>query len=207
MTITRFLGVLLLFLVLGSCNYKWALRYRKDGKRHIVKDYPNYINKDDGYEKFVFRTLYKQAEYSSTSIRTFKFYGDSLFVGDSVTYYFYCDSPKYIQIFKLGIISADLLRKYQPGSQRLIRKEIKTGKRINEDLSMEKFTIYGLEELHNMRTKKNTRRYKYTIALGSGFDTYCFELKNEKANRKTPIDSFIKGAHLTFFRHSPFHAI
>lgn len=201
-------NLLIVFIALCvcSCNYRWIIRKDKNGRHHIVKDYPRYFNKDGGEDKFVFRTEYKQTSYSCGNKKRFTFYGDSLFVGDSVTYFLISNSKKYIDIFRLGLISADLLRQYQPQETRVRHINIETGKEVKEDLSMETFGI-GLEELQNMRTKKTVRRFKYTIGMNNGFETFYFELKNGKANRKTPVDSFIKGAHLIFFCQSPFLAI
>lgn len=61
--------------------------------------------------------------------------------------------------------------------------------------------IIYLDELEKLNPNVKTKRFVFWRFYGNVMNpTECyFELQNNKATRRTPLDEFIKGARLTFF--------
>jgi len=64
--------------------------------------------------------------------------------------------------------------------------------------------IRSFKEYHHQRVKPTQRRFEFctNTTNGTGFYIFILELTNDHANKKTDLDTFIKGARVTYFRYT-----
>jgi hypothetical protein len=103
---------------------------------------------------------------------------DTIIKLDSIKIAFSSDNSDYLELFKSRLIPSNVL--YTD--------------------TLEKVSVCCFEQFDYLKTKKTARKFKLWKYDGRLVNptAYYFELTNENANRETDLETFIKGAKLTF---------
>ncbi len=175
-----------------SCHYTLYQASDINGKKHWVRGYKSYKLGHRYYDRNIIKYKYKSENYNNNSICVSK--TDTTIDYDSIKIRVLKDSKQYATIFTDGIISGNLISKFYGSAnnipavdEEIIPAKIDTGIKI--------FKIYSLHPLTNIKTKKGHRFFQFHISPY----WFYFELTNPNAKRKTRLEDFIKGSHLSWF--------
>ncbi len=189
--------IIAFFFVVGlfcSCNYHYYIEKDSRGKKKILaREYQLYELQQKYYDKIIVKYQYKPEKYFIDS--NFISKTDTSIDCDSFKIFILLDSKEYASMFTKGIIPDRLLitlYRDQLGCKGMIIDSF--GKEIIDTSTMV-LCVWDVHILTMVRTAPTSRFIKFKITPFS----YYIELTNEKANRKTKPDEFIKGAHLRWF--------
>jgi len=122
-------------------------------------------------------------------------YGDNILTVNSTS-----DDLK--NIFKLGIIYSAIIGGDENVKKPNIDSMTKEQKTIYSFIRVDSLAISNVEELKALSNSCEVKRFRlllWRIGIANPM-LYFFELKNDKADRKTELLDFIRGSHLTFFK-------
>jgi hypothetical protein len=106
-------------------------------------------------------------------------------------------------IFEKGILYPELVVRWlNPDTGSQPKREITAVKKETSRINFDSLTILNFEEIRFVDHLPTQRRFKCWIAFKFMFNAIiCLvELTNDSATEKTDMQTFIKGASLTFFR-------
>ncbi len=205
----------LLLLSIQSCSYHWSKYELTNGEKLWVRSYKDYQKQEHYEDKLIFKNRKSDQAYQKYSgiITSDTTHGSTFIQFDSVRVYLFGDAYKFKSVFTSGLISGQMLFCKMNSSCKPI-KEIKitdavTGEPIIENLwgwTGYTITIDYFEELKNIKSKPTQRKFKfwvypYKIRFNGGNSIYLLELTNDKANKKTDMEEFIKGASVTLLMY------
>ena len=157
---------------------------------------PKFITKgkqEDYWAKQLFQNEYFKQRFNKFK-GTIKVNGDSLSYPDETIFIAKTDK-KWTNIFASGLFYPGVITAQQ------IKAIDTDGQGLNTAAT---FTVSNFEELPFLSNNDKQKRFRFWLFI-KGFcnPVVCFiELTNEKANNKTGIKTFIKGATLTFFKNA-----
>ncbi len=230
-TMKKVLFILTIF-ALNSCAYKMTTFETADGKKVKMKIYKDDNRQEEYVNEVVFNRLYKKMsfekykgkiikdtfnEYTYFQFDTVRIYLNSLQVDGNI-------GLRYSLLFGSGLITPniilcalDSLCKQQPDyteKYNMNHDTLTTDGVVLFDKSFlqkkynwtgHRIYISKITELVYLEKQSRTKVFEleHKIYYGGPTDAYYYiELTNESANKQTTFDEFIKGAKLTFIKHS-----
>lgn len=168
-------------LIILTFNF-FALQAQVTDKKPLSSDSVK-VFKNQGEQEDFFAGQFFKNNYSK---QKFDRYGEDIIIsGDSVKYldkYFLVQTPdKFKLIFSTGIFYPTIIAGLSKRDYR--------------------FTIFNFEELTFLNYSVTRKRFRFWLYRNTLLNpTVCFiELTNQNATDKTDIETFIKGASLTFY--------
>jgi len=111
----------------------------------------------------------------------------------------------YKSIFTTGLISGQLIYFALDSSCKPRRKMKMTNAETGELIIYKKWgwsgnliEITSIEEIKYIKNKPTQRKFKFLVHEYNGYDVFLMELTNEKANKDTDMEIFIKDASVSF---------
>lgn len=199
-------------LTIQSCNYTWTRLEATNGKNFWVKKYKNNQKQEQIEDRYIFKNWKRDTIYQKYSgkIISDTTHGATFIQFDSIRIYLFHGAENFKSVFTSGLISGQLifckLDRSCEQTQGLNLIDSKTGESIPENLwgwTGHTITIDYFEELKNIKSKQTERKFKfwvypYKTRFNGSNDIFLLELMNENANENTDLETFIKGASVTF---------
>jgi hypothetical protein len=196
-----FIGVII--LTCQACSYHWKKCTDIYGNSFWVRKYKTYQMQKEYEYQYIFNNWVRNKSYQkydgeiTTDLNFIRF--------DTTRFLLFDTTIKYKNIFNSGLILPQMLyceldTFCRPPVEDLTILNIKSGGGWRGHT----ITIDYFEELTNLRTKPTQRKFvfwanPYTIRLNCANPIFLLELTNNNANKKTDLDTFIKGSSVTFF--------
>jgi len=195
-----------------SCGYTWIRLESTTGQKFWVRHYNDQQKQEQFEDHYVFKKWKKDQVYQryTGNITSDTTHGSVFIQFDSVRVYLHGRAGTFSSIFTSGLISGQMLYCKMDSSckptEGLKGINIKTGEPMLEQLwgwAGHTITIDYFEEMKNIKSKPTQRKFKfwvypYKIRFNGGNDIFLLELTNENATRDTDLESFIRGASVTF---------
>lgn len=206
--------ILLSFPLFCSCSYRIFVEKDKKGKKHRIKDYKNYdigvshaqqaiFSRKNGYNTQQYPVCNGNYSFDTANSKVFIQY-------DSVRVYLTDTTKELKTTFQKGLLSPHIIYCCNDSTCRIIKERRIITRSTGEPIIYNRLgwggpeiTITNLELLKNVHSKGNQRRFSISLYFNDqGLITVFFlELFNDNANRRTDLDTFIKGAQVTFIKN------
>ena len=194
-------------IALLSCSYKWESTITTSGNKVWFKEYKNPKKAEAksnenvflGKDSYIPLTPYNGKIFSDTS------HGYIYIQYDSIRIYLYGGSVDFKSVFTSGLIYGQMLN--SPG----ITENSENKDSLSWPLKSWGWTgtaimVSNFQILENAGSKPTERRFKFDVAVEQPFDirtifntsVFFLELTNNKANKKNDLETFLKGARLTY---------
>jgi len=204
--------IVLASLTIQSCSYTWTRLEETNGKKFWVRQYKDYQKQELFEDRYIFKNWKRDTTHQKYSghIISDTTHGSTFIQFDSVRVYLFRGTDKFKSVFTSGLISGQMLYCKMDSSckptQGLRLTNADTGEPIIESLwgwTGHTITIDYFEEMKNIKSKPTQRKFKfwvypYKIRFNGGNDIFLLELTNDNANEQTDLETFIKGATVTF---------
>ena len=202
-------------MIFQSCSYTLKRVKTDSGKRIWTKTYKDYEVGERKRTQSNFKYWYHEQNYLkySGNISNDTTHSTTFIMFDSVRVYLFGKTSKYKSVFNSGLVSGQMLycamdSSCKPYGNLFELTDSKTGEPIVQDLwgwTGHTIIIDYFEELDYVRCKPTQRRFKfwvypYKIRFNGANNIFLLELTNDKADSKTDIETFIKGARVTFVK-------
>ncbi len=206
-------ALLILIITSFSCSYKWTTITDTKGNNYRVREYKDFDKQKQYNEKSFFKYQYRQENYSKYHglIQSDTANEYSYIQFDTVRIYLLRDTKNYIDVFKSGLISGQLIyckldSLCRPRGQMGIRNA-ETGELIKlhiGDWYGHTITIAYFDEPKHLKISPQKRRFKFWVSTfaGTGHDVFFLELTNNKVSKYIDINEFVKDAHVTFIKQA-----
>lgn len=186
---------------------------RWDSPKNLAKAKLKYEQNELKRENSFFKHRYQPKTYKKYpgNISFDTTHGSTFIQFDTIRVYLFYNTDTLKSIFTTGLLSAQMIY-CAIDSSCMATPEIEAfdsiGKPVIFDLwgwTGHTITIDFFKLLTNVDSKPTQRRFKfwvypYKIRMNGGNDILFLELTNENADEKTDIETFIKGAKVTFLK-------
>lgn len=215
MKFSHLLYTLSLLVFVCSCSYRLVKVETIDGKKIWIKEYKDFDVAEIKKDQSVFKSLYEKQDYSiyTGQIDSDTTHGSTFVQFDSVRVYLFHGTSTHQSIFTSGLVSGQMLyceldSSCKPTRSPFTITDRHTGEPIPENLwgwSGHTITIDHFEELKHVGSKPTQRRFKfwvyqYKIRFNGANDIFYLELTNKQARKDTDLETFVKGARVTFLK-------
>jgi hypothetical protein len=208
----RFLGIVMIGALFTSCS-KWTKVNTVDGKTKWIRK-EKLANSDSSRFQSIFSYEYKEQSFSRFGGNIFSdtTHGVTFFQFDSARIYLLDQSGVYNSIFSSGLISSQTIycsldTLCRPTSEGIHINSL-TRDTIIPDLwgwTGNTIVIHDIQYLSYVKRDPSRRSFKLSFipykTITGGILIYLFELTNPSANTSTDLQTFIKGAKLTFLKY------
>ena len=198
-------------LTFQSCSYRWTRAETDDGKKIWIKQYKDDKVAEMKSEQDVFKYSYCKQNYPkyAGNILSDTIHGSTFIQFDSIRVYLFSNAYIYKTIFTTGLLSGQMLYCAMDSLCRPFEDNSLTNavnfKLIKPDLwgwTGHTIKIDRFELLNDVKSNRTQRRFKFRVfqkdSINGHYNIFFLELTNENADNNTDINTFIKGARVTF---------